>query len=259
VFAAYTGRAMAGHSKWANIKHKKAAADAKRGKVFSKMARLIMAAARNGGADTSMNLALRYAIDKARSVNMPAANIERAVKKGTGELEGEDIQELTYEGYGPGGAGVLIQALTDNVNRTAPEVRSILEKRGGTMGKPGSVAWNFEQKAAFTVSAEGIDEDELMMVALEAGADDVVREDAMFSVTGPPDTFGAIGEALEAAGVKSETSEVAFVPKSTVMLAAADARKMILIIEALEDHDDIQAAITNADIPEEVLAEMQNG
>ncbi len=250
---------MAGHSKWANIKHKKAAQDAKRGKVFSKIVRLIMVAARNGGGDITMNLALRYAIDKARVANMPAANIDRAIKKGTGELEGEEIQELTYEGYGPGGAGVLIQALTDNVKRTAPEVRHILEKRGGSLGKPGSVAWNFEQKSVFTVSAEGIDEDELMLMGLEAGADDVTREDTMFSITGPTEAFGTIGQALEGAGIKVDSSDISFVPKATVMLEANDARKMIAIIEALEDHDDIQAAITNADIPEEVLAEIANG
>jgi YebC/PmpR family DNA-binding regulatory protein len=247
---------MAGHSKWANIKHRKAAVDAKRGKIFSKMARLIMAAARSGGGDPDMNLSLRYAIDKARAANMPRDNIDRAIKKGTGELEGEELQELTYEGYGPGGAGIVIQALTDNSNRTSPEVRSILEKRGGTLGKPGSVAWNFEKKALFTVSAEGRDEDELMMLALEAGAEDVTNEGDSYAITAPPDAFGPLGKALEDAGIKPETSDVTLVPKARVMLEADDARKMMQIIEALEDHDDVQSAITNADLPDEVLAEL---
>jgi len=247
---------MAGHSKWANIKHKKAAADAKRGKVFSKMARAIMAAARNGGGDPDTNLALRYAIQKARAANMPRDNIERAVKKGTGELAGEEIQELTYEGYGPGGAGIVIQALTDNSNRTSPEVRAILEKRGGTLGKPGSVAWNFESKALFTVPADGVDEDELMMVALDAGAEDVEKDGDAFSVTAPPDAYAALSEALEAAGIEPRSSEITLVPKSRVMLEPADARKMAQIIETLEEHDDVQAAITNADLPDEVLAEL---
>lgn len=247
---------MAGHSKWANIKHRKAAVDAKRGKIFSKMARAIMAAARTGGGDPDTNLSLRYAIDKARAVNMPRDNIDRAIKKGTGELEGEDVQEITYEGYGPGGAGIVIKTITDNSNRTLPEVRSILEKRGGTMGKQGSVAWNFEQKALLTVSTSSVDEDTLMETALEAGADDVVDDGEYFAVTGPPDSFAALGEALEKAGIVSETADVTFIPKSRVMLSAEDARRMIAIIDLLEDHDDVQAAITNGDIPEEVLAEM---
>ncbi len=247
---------MAGHSKWANIKHRKAAVDAKRGKVFSKMARAIMAAARTGGGDTDMNLSLRYAIDKARAVNMPRDNIERAIKKGTGELEGAALQELTYEGYGPGGAGVVIHALTDNSNRTSPEIRSILEKRGGSLSKPGSVAWNFEQKALFTVSTADLDEDTLMELALEAGADDVINDGDSFSVTGPPTSFANLTAALERAGIAPQTADITSVPKNRVMLSPADAHKMIAIIEALEDHDDIQSAITNGDLPEEVLAEL---
>ncbi len=247
---------MAGHSKWANIKHRKAAADNKRGKIFSKMARAIMAAARTGGGDPEMNLSLRYAITKARAANMPRDNIDRAVKKGTGELAGEEISELTYEGYGPGGAGIVISALTDNSNRTSPEIKFLLEKRGGHLGKPGSVAWNFEKKVLFTVSAEDQDEDELIMVALEAGAEDIERDGDVFSITGPPDAFGALIGALENAGVKTQTNEVTMIPKTRVMLEPADARKMIKIIEALEDHDDIQSAITNADLPDEVLAEL---
>jgi YebC/PmpR family DNA-binding regulatory protein len=248
---------MAGHSHWAGIKHKKAAQDAKRGKVFSKIARAIIAAARTGGGDPATNLSLRYAIDKARAANMPRDNIERAIKKGSGELKGEEIVELTYEGYGPGGAGVLVQAITENTNRTGPEVRRIIEKRGGTLGKPGSVAWNFEKKALLTVSGDAVEEDVLMETALEAGADDVTNEGDAFAVTGPPDTFGTLMAAFERKGIPAATSEVVFVPKSRVMLAAADARRMIEIIEALEDHDDVQSAITNADLPDEVLAELK--
>jgi YebC/PmpR family DNA-binding regulatory protein len=249
---------MAGHSHWAGIKHKKAREDAKRGKVFSKCARAIIAAARTGGGDPDTNLSLRYAIDQARSSNMPRDTIERAVKKGTGELEGEEIAEVTYEGYGPGGAGVLISTITDNSNRTGPEVRRILEKRGGRLGKPGSVAWNFQKKSLFTIRTGGIDEDRLMEVALEAGADDVANEGESFSVTGPPEAFGALTEAFREAGVEPETGEVTFIPKSQVMLEPEDARKMITIIEALEDHDDVQSAITNGDIPDEVFRELES-
>ncbi|MHC4549123.1 MAG: YebC/PmpR family DNA-binding transcriptional regulator [Planctomycetota bacterium] len=247
---------MAGHSHWAGIKHKKAAQDAKRGKVFSKIARAIIAAARTGGGDPAINLSLRYAIEKARAANMPTANIERAVKKGTGELDGEEIQELTYEAYGPGGAGILVQAITDNINRTGPEVRAILEKRGGSLGKPGSVAWNFELKALFTVRTDAADEEALLEVVLEAGAEDVVNEGEAYAVTGAPDAFAALGAALQQAGIETGTREVGFVPKSRVMLTPADARTMIEIVEALEDHDDVQAAITNADLPDEVLTEL---
>ena len=247
---------MAGHSHWAGIKHKKAVQDAKRGKVFSKIARAIIAAARTGGGDPAMNLSLRYAIDKARAANMPRDNIARAIKKGTGELKGEEIVELTYEAYGPGGAGVLVQVITENTNRTGPEVRRILEKRGGTLGKPGSVAWNFEKKSLLTVTGGAVDEDTLMETALDAGADDVTNEGDAFAVTGPPDAFGELLAAFQQAGIAAATSEVGFVPKSRVMLAADDARRMIEIIEALEDHDDVQSAITNADLPDEVLAEL---
>jgi len=250
---------MAGHSHWAGIKHKKAAQDAKRGKVFGKIARGIIAAARQGGGDPTMNLSLRYAIDKARAANMPRDNIERAIKKGTGELEGEEFVALTYEAYGPGGAGILIQALTDNTNRTGPEVRSIVEKQGGSLGKPGSVAWNFEQKSLFTVPSEAVEEDTLLEIALEAGAEDVTNEGEAFAIVGPPDAFSALAAALEEAGITPATSEVAFVPRSRVMLGADDARRIIRIIEALEDHDDVQSAITNADLPDEVVAELKAG
>ncbi|MFQ5845126.1 MAG: YebC/PmpR family DNA-binding transcriptional regulator [Planctomycetota bacterium] len=247
---------MAGHSHWAGIKHRKAAVDAKRGKVFSKLAKAIISAAREGGGDPALNLKLRYAVEKARDANMPRDTIARAVKRGTGELGGEQIQELTYEGYGPGGAALLIQTITDNPKRTGPDLRHLIEKRGGSLGKPGSVAWNFELKALFTVPTGSVHEDTLLEAALEAGADDVTNEGASFAVTGAPETFGPLEEKLAAIGVRPETSDLTFLPKSRVMLSAQDARKLIEIIEALEDHDDVQSAITNGDIPDEVLAEL---
>jgi len=248
---------MSGHSKWANIKHRKAAVDKKRGKEFSKIAKAIIAASRVGGGNAADNIGLRVLLDKARAANMPRDTVERAIQKGTGELEGEEIIEQTYEGYGPGGAGIVIKAVTDNGNRTDPEIRGILEKRGGSLGKPGSVAWNFEQKALFTVPGEGVDEDQLIEVALDAGAEDVANEDGTFSVTAPPTEFAMVLQALESAGFKPDTSDVTYVPKSRVMLSAKDARRMLAIIEALEDHDDVQAAITNGDLPDEVMAELE--
>ena len=247
---------MAGHSHWAGIKHRKAAADKKRGKIFSKLAKAIISAARTGGGDPTTNLGLRYAIAKARAANMPRDTIARAIKKGTGELEGDQIQELTYEGYGPGGAALLIQAITDNPNRTAPDVRHLIEKRGGRLGKPGCVAWNFEKKTLITIGTEAVDEDALIEAALDAGADDVTNEGASYAVTGPPDAFGALGQALRQLDLTLDTCDITYLPKSRVMLSPEDARKLIAIIEGLEDHDDIQSAITNGDIPDAVLAEL---
>ena len=247
---------MAGHSKWANIKHRKAAQDKKRGKAFSQISKAIMAAVKIGGPKPEDNIPLRLQIDKARAANMPKDTIERAIKRASGEAGGDQIQELTYEGYGPGGVGIVIQTMTDNVNRTNSEVRSTLEKRGGSMGKQGSVSWNFEQKAIYTVPEEGVEEEAIMEVALEAGADDVENEGGMFAVSGPPDAYGDLGRALTEAGYKVESAEVVFVPNTKVMLEPDDARKMIQIIEAIEDLDDVQSATTNADIPDEVLAEL---
>jgi len=246
---------MAGHSHWAGIRHKKAAEDKRRGKVFSKIAKMIIVAARRGGGDPATNLSLRHALDRARGANMPRDTIERAIQRGTGELEGADLQELTYEAYGPGGAGILIQALTDNVNRTSQDVRHVVEKHGGTLAKPGAVAWNFETKALFTV--RGAPEERVIEVALEAGAEDVVDEGDALVVTGPPSAFQGIAEALEAAGIPCEASEVGLLPKSRVALGAEDARRVVAVIGALEDHEDVQSAITTADVPAEVLAEME--
>lgn len=247
---------MAGHSHWARIKRKKAAVDSKRGRVFSMLAKAIMAAARHGGGDPAGNLALRYAIEAARAENMPRATIERAVLKGTGELGGERLAELIYEGYAPGGTAVLVQALTDNSARTSPEIRQIFEKHGGRLGTPGSVAWLFEKKALFALPADAVAEERLLELALEAGAEDVADEGASFAVTGPPDAFARIAGALERAGLRPETREIAYLPKVRVALEPEAARRVLRLVEALEEHEDVQAAITNADLPAEVLAEI---
>jgi YebC/PmpR family DNA-binding regulatory protein len=190
---------------------------------------------------------------------MPRDTIERAIQKGTGELAGEEIHEVLYEAYGPGGAGILIQAITDNLNRTVPEVRGVLEKRGGTLGKPGSVAWNFEKKALFTVKTSAVPEDRLLEVALEAGADDVRNEGESYAIVAPSDAFPGIEERLRKEGIAAETSDVTFVAKSPVPLAPEDARRMVQLVEALEELEDVQSAITNADIPDDVLAELALG
>jgi len=247
---------MAGHSKWANIKHRKAAQDKKRGKAFSQISRAIMAAVRSSGPNPADNITLRLQLDKARAANMPRDTIDRAIKRASGEGAAEEIHEVTYEGYGPGGVGIVISALTDNLNRTGPDVRSALEKRGGTMGKQGSVSWNFEQKAVYTVKGEGVDEDSLMEVALDAGADDLENEDGVFTIIGPPSAFASIGEALTGADYSVDNAEVTYIPNTRTMLSPDDARKLIAIIDALEDLDDVQSAITNGDIPDEVIAEM---
>jgi len=248
---------MAGHSHWARIKRKKSAVDVKRGKVFSTLSKAIMAAARQGGGDPSGNLSLRYAIDAARAENMPRHTIERAVLKGTGSLEGPPLAALTFEGYGPGGTAVLVQVITDNTTRTSPEIRGIFERFGGKMGAPGSVAWNFEKKALFTLPSGAIGEDRLLELALAAGADDVVNEGASYAVTGPPDAFGRIAEALETAALAPESRDVTFVPKARIMLEPEPARRVVRLVEALEELDDVQAAITNADLPADLLAELE--
>jgi YebC/PmpR family DNA-binding regulatory protein len=247
---------MAGHSHWARIKRKKAAVDSKRGRVFGMLAKAIMAAARHGGGDPAANLALRYAIEAARAENMPRATIERAILKGTGELGGGRLLELVYEGYAPGGAAVLVPTLTDNSARTSPEIRQIFEKHGGRLGTPGSVAWLFEKKALFTLPSSAVSAERLLEIALEAGADDVADEGASAVVTGPPDAFARIAAALEREGLRPETREIAFLPKARVALEPEAARRVLKLVEALEEHEDVQAAITNADLPAEVLAEL---
>jgi YebC/PmpR family DNA-binding regulatory protein len=239
---------MAGHSKWKQIKHYKAATDAKRGALFTKLIREITMAAKIGGGDPSGNPRLRLAIDTARDNSMPKENIERAVKKGTGELEGVDYQEITYEGYGPAGVALLIDTVTDNPTRTVAEVRSKMSRLGGNLGTPNSVAWMFEKKGHVYVDASRIGEDALMEAALEAGADDVVREDERFLVITSPSDFHAVQESLKSAGIELAEAELTMVPKSTVKVEGKDAESLLKLIETIDDLDDVQKVWANFDI-----------
>ncbi len=244
---------MAGHSHWANIKHKKAALDKKRGKVWSKCSRAILVAARMGGGDPKFNATLRYALDEARAANMPRDTIEKLIKRGTGELAGESYEAVRYEGYGPGGVAFLLDCLIANANKTAAEVRTIFDKLGGNLGVPGSVVHSFEQKGQFLVDATTIDEERLMETALESGADDVIASEGIFEVTCPPTEFASLRERLEAAGIAFEQAEVCWLPTVEVACDAELGAKVMKLIDALEDHDDIQKVWTNADLPDEVM------
>lgn len=245
---------MSGHSHWATIKHKKGAADAKRGKEFSKLSRAIIIAARHGGGDPEMNLKLRYAIDKARSVSMPKDNIDRAVKRGTGETEGITYEELTYEGYGSGGVAVLVDVLTDNRNRTNGEIRKIFERSGGKMGSAGAVAYMFERKGLFSLEASAIDEDALMGIVLDAGADDLKRSGNLYEITSDPTLFNQVQTALQKNNLKTTTAEIAQVPKVPVDVETEAGRKVLNLMEALNEHDDVQNVWCNANITEEMVA-----
>ncbi len=249
---------MAGHSHWAGIKHKKAREDAKRGKIFSKCARAITVAARQGGGDPAMNLTLRYAIDDARAANMPKDNIERAIKKGTGELEGETIEECAYEGYGPGGVAIFVEAMTDNRTRTSNEISRLFDRHGGNMGQPGCVGWMFSKKGLVTVPADAAEET-VMEVALSAGAEDMAETDDGFEITTPPEVLADVREALEGAGVQVETAHLAQIPQTYVSLAEDDARKVLALMEELDDHDDVQNVHSNFDIDAELLEKIQAG
>jgi len=243
---------MSGHSHWANIQRTKSKMDAKRGQLFSKHAKLIISAARQGGPDPDGNLRLRYAIDRARADNMPKDSIERAIAKGAGGSEGSEFEEVVYECYGPGGVAILIEALTDNRNRTAPDLRYILDRNGGSLGTTGSVAWNFERKAAFVVRKEGLDEDEFLELALELGADDVdTEEEEIFGVTADPTLFMVIKAAFEERGVELVDAALRYLPRNTVTVDAATGRRVLALVEALEDNDDVQAVHHNAEIEEE--------
>ena len=245
---------MAGHSHWAGIKHKKALADAKRGKLFSKLAKHIIIAARTGGGDPTANLKLRYAIDKARTQGMPKDNIERAIKKGTGELSGKSYEELVYEGIGPKGVAFVVDALTDNRNRTSTELRKIFEKRGGNLGKSGSVSWNFELKGRIAVEQSAISEDALFEAAIEAGAEDVRAVGDLFEILSAPEEFDAVKRSIEALNLEFKACELSRMPKSTVSVTVVNsARQIFSLIEDLEDHGDVQNVCSNFDIPEEVL------
>jgi len=246
---------MSGHSKWSTIKHKKGALDAKRGKLFSKLAKLIINAARQAGGDPDMNLPLRYAIDKAKAANMTKDTIDRAIKKGTGELEGAQLEELVYEGYGPGGVALMIEILTDNRNRTAPEVRKLLENRGGSLGSTNCVAWMFSSKGVFIIDAATVEEDNLMEVVLDAGADDLETEDDVFRVTCEPTAFETVRKALEAAEIKTDLAEIQRVPSQSVKVERDKAKKVLDLLAAIEDHDDVQNVYSNFDMDEDVMEE----
>src|SRR5262245_27478749 len=245
---------MAGHSKWKQIKHYKAATDAKRGALFTKLIREITMAAKIGGGDPNGNARLRLAIETARSSSMPKDNIERAIKKGTGELEGVDYQEVTYEGYGPGGVALLIDAVTDNPTRTVAEVRSKMTRLGGNLGTPNSVAWMFEKKGQIYVDASKIDEDSLMEAALDAGAEDVQREDERFIVSTNPADFHTVQTALKAKAVQIGEAELAMVPKNTVQVAGKDAESLFKLLETIEELDDVQKVWANFDVDASELA-----
>jgi len=246
---------MSGHSHWAGIKHKKAANDAKRGKVWSKVARMIIVAAKNGGGDPSANLTLRYAIDKAKASNMPKDTIEKAIKKGTGDLDGVSFEEVLYEGYGPSGVAIMVEALTDNRNRTGPEIKKIFEKRAGSLGTSGCVNWMFSQKGLITVNTAGVDEEQLMEIALNAGADDLENTGEVFEITCDPAAFEELKQAIEAAEIPIEVAEIAMVPQNTIPVEdEATAKKVLALMEAFEDHDDVQNVYANFDIPEEIIA-----
>jgi len=247
---------MAGHSHWAGIKHKKALVDAKRGKMWGKLSKAIIIAAKMGGGDPDANIRLRTAIDDARAVSMPKDNITRAIKRGTGELEGGHFEEVVYEGYGPGGVAILCEVLTDNRNRTAPEIRKAFEVSEGKLGSTGCVAWMFEKKGLFLVPDDAVDEDTLMEIALEAGADDVLPSGGKYEVTCEPAVYQAVLQALTAASVNPDVNEITLIPKDTVDLDASTARKVLRLMERLDDHDDVQNVSSNFNIPDDVMAEI---
>jgi YebC/PmpR family DNA-binding regulatory protein len=247
---------MSGHSKWSTIKHKKGAADAKRGKIFTRILKEMTVAARMGGGDPAGNPRLRAAVADAKAANMPKDNIERAIKRGSGELEGVVYEELTYEGYGPGGVAIMVETMTDNTNRTTPEIRHIFEKCGGNMGTPGSVRFQFERKGYFAVEKSAASEDKLMEVALEAGADDLQSDDAeIFEIYTASDSFEQVREALEKNKIPTVEAKLGQIPSNYVTLDEAKAKQMMRLMEMLDDQDDVQNVYTNADIPDELMEE----
>jgi YebC/PmpR family DNA-binding regulatory protein len=240
---------MAGHSKWANIKHRKAAQDAKKGKIFTKIAKELTVAAKLGqSGDPEFNPRLRLALDKAKAANMPKDNVERAIKKGLGNDDGVSYEEVIYEGYGPGGVAILVQALTDNKNRTVAEVRSTLTKRGGSMGEAGCVAWMFDKKGVINIPKDAVDEDTLMMIAIEAGAEDVINDDDGYEVITDPSSYETVKKAIESNNIKIEYAEITMRPKNTIELSGEEAEKTMALLEALEDLDDVQEVYSNFDM-----------
>ena len=249
---------MSGHSHWSSIKHKKGAADAKRGKIFSKLAKAITSAARQGGGNLEMNIKLQYAVDKAKAENMPKDNIERAILKGTGELSGDtELFECIYEGYGPGGAAIMIEILTDNKNRTAPEIRKMFEKSGGNLGEPGCVSWMFQKKGMITVNVDGIEEDRLMTFVLDAGGEDLQVVGDEYQITCDTKDLNNIKNALQKEGINLVSAEISMVPTSFIELNETTGRKVISLAEALENHDDVQNVYANFELPEGLLEQLQ--
>ena len=247
---------MSGHNKWSTIKYKKGAADARRGKIFTKLIKEITIAARSGGGDPAANPRLRAAISAAKSENMPKDNIERAIKKGTGELEGVTYEETTYEGYGPGGAAVFLESVTDNKNRAVADIRHIFSKAGGNLGSNGCVAYMFDKKGYFAIPATSADEDTIMEHALEAGAEDVRQDGDIFEVITAPEDFEAVKTTLDDANITYENAEITMLPQNTTVLKGKEAEQMIRLMEGLEDCEDVQKVYTNADIPEEMVDSM---
>ena len=245
---------MSGHSKWSTIKHKKAAVDARRGKLFTKLIRELTSAAKMGGGDQDANPRLRTAIAAARGANMPADTIQRAIQKGTGELPGETYDEITYEGYGVGGVAIFVDALTDNRNRTVAEIRHLFAKNGGNLGENGCVAWMFDRIGMITVSVDQIGEDELLELVLESGGDDMTVDDGMYEIRTAPEAFEDVRAALDAHGLTFGVAEVTMMPQNTVQVEAKQAEQVIRLMEALEDHDDVRNAYANVDISDEILA-----
>lgn len=246
---------MSGHSKWANIKHKKGKVDAIRGKITTKISREITVAVRMGGSDPAGNMRLKLALQKARENNIPKENIQRAIQKGAGALDGSNYEEIKYEGYGPGGVAIMLEAMTDNRNRTAADVRHLFSKYGGNLGESGCVSWMFKQKGLFIVEQDGIDEEELMLLVLDAGAEDFEAAEDEFEITTSPEDFEKVQEVLEKNNIKTVVSRITMIPETTASLAEDESVKMMKLLEALEDHDDIQEVYTNFDIPEDDFEE----
>jgi YebC/PmpR family DNA-binding regulatory protein len=246
---------MSGHSKWSSIKHKKGAVDAKRGQLFSKLSRAIIVAAKEGGGDPANNMSLQNAIEKAKSYSMPKDNIDRAIAKGSGaDADAEAFETIVYEGYGPEGVAVIVEALTDNKNRTAADVRHLFSKHGGNLGTAGAVAWQFDRRGVVVVASDGVDEEELLLVAADGGADDIEQDGTVFQVTSAPESLATVRQAIQAAGFAVDSAELMLVPKTTVEIGDEQkARQVMRLIDALEENDDVQDVYANFDIPEQVL------
>lgn len=248
---------MSGHSHWAGIKYKKAANDAKRGKIWSKLARAIIVAAKGGGGDPSANLALRYAIDKAKAANMPKDTIEKAIKKGTGELGAVNFEEVLYEGYGPSGVAIMVDALTDNRNRTAPEIKKLFEKHGGSLGTSGCVNWMFSKRGLITVGIGDTNEEDLMEIALGAGADDMQTIGDVYEITCEPSAYEQLKNTLKEKDIPTQVAEISMVPQNTIAIAESQtAKKIISLMEAFEDHDDVQNTYANFNISDEIISQI---